>query len=239
MPERKPLVSRLFLVKLGLFSLVLAGVAAAANVAVGWYGRSAATGGHSASTDTFDVGIGQDRLKLTANTIRFESQRKNGKADRIDLYLTWPQMAGYSEENRLLFEDLAETGKIIFVQISQSTMSRDMSGRFDAIYSHLVTGAPQEIKFGLKLHRFKPDAGYGNEVLLTAKRQDGDESADDYVVRCLMPTPERPSTNGDCQRDVRLGRDLTVLYRFPVALLSQWNALDQAVTQYLKQRIAG
>lgn len=233
MPERTLLISSSFLFKLAIWGVVLAGFASLANVAVGWYGQSAKSVGHTASSEIFDISIGQDRLALAANTIRFETQRKSGKAERIDMYLTWPQLRGYSEDNKEIFDNVAASGAIIFLQISQSTMSKDMSGRFDAIYLHLVEDAPQDIKFGLKLYRFKPDAGYGDEVLLTAKR----EGADDYVVRCLMPTQSRPSTNGDCQRDVRLGHDLTVLYRFPVGVLGEWNHLDEAITTYLKQRL--
>lgn len=235
MSERQSLVSRRFLVKVAMFGVVLVGAAVLANGLVGWYGRSAKAVGHTASTEIFDISIGQDRMTLAANTIRFETQRKSGTAERVDLYLTWPQLSGYSEETKSVFDDLTNTTKVVFLQISQSTMSKDMSGRFSAIYSHLVDGAPQSIKFGLKLYRFKPASGYGNEVLLTGKR----EGVDDYVVRCLMPEPSRPSTGGDCQRDVRLGRDLTVLYRFPVGLLSDWKALDEGITQYLKQRIDG
>ncbi len=233
MPEKQKLVSGLFLVKSVVFLAVLAGAATVANLAVGWYGQSAKAVGHTTSTDNFDISIGQDRLKLAANTIRFDTQRKSGKTERVDMYLTWPQLAGYAQENQDLFDAKADSNRVIFLQLSQSTMSRDMSGRFEAIYSHLVQGEPQDIKFGLKLYRFKPDAGYGDEVLLTAKR----DGLPDYVVRCLMPTPQRPSTSGDCQRDVRLGQDLTVLYRFPVSLLNQWQALDDGIVNYLQQRI--
>jgi hypothetical protein len=233
MAEKQKLVSGLLLVKSVIFLAVLAGAATVANLAVGWYGQSAKAVGHTTSSDNFDIAIGQDRLKLAANTIRFETQRKQGKTERVDMYLTWPQLAGYSEENHELFDGQTNSGKVIFLQLSQSTMSRDMSGRFEAIYSHLVLGEPQDIKYGLKLYRFKPDAGYGDEVLLTAKR----DGLPDYVVRCLMPTPQRPSTSGDCQRDVRLGQDLTVLYRFPVGLLNQWQALDDGLVNYLQQRI--
>jgi hypothetical protein len=41
-----------------------------------------------------------------------------------------------------------------------------------------------------------------------------------------------------CERDIQVGNDLTLLYRFPRELLGKWQALDAAVTakarHYLK-----
>ena len=73
--------------------------------------------------------IGQDHIRLPANTIRFEEQRRPGRTERVDLYLTWPEMNGYSNDERIRFNDATRPESLIFLNLSQSTMSRDMSGR--------------------------------------------------------------------------------------------------------------
>ena len=112
-------------------------------------------------------------------------------------------------------------------------MSRDMSGRLEPLYSGLFEGEPQQAAFGLTLHRLRADSGYGSETILTAKRP----GKVDYVVRCLLPEPGESATNGDCQRDIRIGRDLTVLYRFSSALLKDWQHIDAAVRSFVEKRL--
>lgn len=48
---------------------------------------------------------------------------------------------------------------LIFLQISQSTMSRDMSGRVEPIYRHLFEGEAQPGPAGLTLHNMKQNSG--------------------------------------------------------------------------------
>jgi len=73
----------------------------------------------------------------------------------------------------------------------------------------------------------------GDEVLLTALRQGGP----DYVVRCLLPASPELATSGDCQRDIRVGRDLSVLYRFSSRHLAEWEHIDAAIAQFVETRL--
>ncbi len=197
------------------------------------YGALLALGGHTESTENFAITIGQDTALLPANAIRFARQRASGPAERVDLYLTWPEMAGYSASNRLQFDDISVAPSLLFLQLSQSTMSRDMSGRLEPIYSHLYSGAPQPGPHGLSLHRFRQDAGYTGEVLLTAPRRGNT----DYVVRCILPETAGKASSSDCQRDIHIGRDLTVLYRFSSTMLADWERIDAAVQSYIEARL--
>lgn len=231
--EHLPLISNRFVYTATALVAFLALLSVAINVGGRKLGAELALAGHSDSTQNFLVTIGQDRLHLAANTLRFEAQRRDGPAERADLYLLWPEMSGYRSELRARFDDVTQSGGLIFVQLSQSTMSRDMSGRVEPIYSHLFDGPAETGQYGLTLHRLKSDAGYGNEVLLTAPRPGGP----DFAVRCALPAAGAPASSGDCQRDIHVGRDLSVLYRFSSGLLSDWAAIDDAVRSYITARI--
>ena len=196
-------------------------------------GERIALAGHTESVEPVDLIVGQDQVRLEANTIRFEEQRQSGRVDRVDLYLTWPELEGYADRRRKRVNDVAHPESLVFLQLSQSTMSRDMSGRLAPIYRHLFEGAPQGWSHGLTLHRLKENSGYGDEVFLTGTMPDGSA----YAVRCLLPATEGQSTGADCQRDIHVGTDLSLLYRFSSRLLPQWQAMEGAVRAHVEHRL--
>lgn len=231
--EELPLITNGFMVKTAAVVLVLAALSGAISLAGQLFGDKMLLAGHTDSSEVFTIRIGQDDLRLNANTIRFDAQRRSSTAERVDLYFLWPEMTGYHKEYRRRFDDIALADTLIFVQLSQSIMSRDMSGRLEPIYSYLFEGAPEAGAHGLTLHRLRRESGYANEVMYTAPRL----GRPDYAVRCLLPQPESPPSSGDCQRDIQIGRDLTVLYRFSSALLADWDRIDMAVRSYFESRL--
>ena len=227
-----PLLSPRFLLISVFVIALLAAASLAINIYGTLYGAQLALAGHSDSLDTYEITIGRDQVHLTANTIRFEPQRRNGAAERVDLQLHWPSMEGYSRARRLAFDDVTQAQPLIFLQISQSTMSRDMSGRVEPIYRHLLTGPSETGPAGLELHHFKPGTGFEGEVLLTGTATD----VDVYAVRCLIPSDDKLASSSDCQRDIHVGEDLSVLYRFSSRLLVDWKQIDAAVRTYITER---
>lgn len=227
------LLSNRFLSRLTAAVAVFAALTVAVSMGGRALGEKIALAGHTESTETFDIVIGQDHLRLPANALRFEEQRRTGAAERADLYLMWPEMEGYSNARRIRFNDVTRAESLIFLQLSQSTMSRDMSGRLEPIYRPLFDGAPEAGPGGLLLNRMKDDAGYGGEVLLTAALADGSA----YAVRCMLPETETLSTGADCQRDIHVGSDLSVLYRFSSRLLPHWQAMETAVRAYVESNL--
>lgn len=231
--DHAPLINPRFVYAVTAIALTLAGITGAISLAGKWYGSALSLAGHTESTEINDLFIGQDHLKLSSNIIRFEEQRATGIVERVDLYATWPDMLGYSAETRHLFNDISRPDALIFMQISQSTMSRDMSGRVEPIYRHLFEGAATPGPAGLMEHRMRENSGYGDETLLTADRATGDP----YAVRCQLPDTPEKATSADCQRDIHTGKDLVVLYRFSSQLLPQWQAIDEAVIKFVNDRL--
>lgn len=233
-PDEAALFSARLLKRLTIGTAALAALTAAISLGGRTLGEHIALAGHTESREIHDVLIGQDRLRLPANAIRFEEQRDSGRADRIDLYLTWPEMEGYSNANRLRFNDVGRPESLVFIQLSQSTMSRDMSGRVDPIYSHLFQGDPETGPGGLTLRRLKQDSGYADEVMLLGALPGGAT----YAVRCVLPETGQPSTSADCQRDIHIGDDLSLLYRFSSRLLPQWQAMEHAIRNFAQAALA-
>jgi len=188
-----------------------------------WFGRSIAMGGHTDDTTVYEIVIGNDVLAVPANVIRFESARRDGIAERLDLYLHWPDMTGYAAATAADFNRSGEDGRIIFLRFEPRMMSRDMSGRYEPIYSNLIEPAGTPGPAGIKFHRFREKAGYLDEVLAIAER-----SGAPFVARCLTgPTAE--TSFAPCERDLQVGEFLSLTYRFPLGLLARWEALDAAV----------
>ncbi|WP_454849534.1 hypothetical protein [Rhizobium binxianense] len=230
---QEPLLSTGLLLRAMALIALLALLTIAIGIAGRWLGRHISLAGNTDSMADITLTIGRDTVRFPANTIRFPSQRHDGATERVDLYLTWPQMQGYGEENRRRFDDIGLSAGLIFLQVTQSTMSRDMSGRLEPIYSHLIEGSAEPFRYGLTLHRLRADAGYGGEVLLTAPRT----GAPDYVLRCILPSAPDKATSGDCQRDIKVGRDLSVLYRFSSNRLADWSHIDAVIRTFVETRL--
>lgn len=232
--SHEPLISNKLLFRITLVIGLLAALASALSVAGRWLGEDLVLGENTESRDVHHIIVGQDTLSLPANVIRFENQRKSGRAESVSIYLSWPALDGYSRNAASIFSDPGRSDRLIFAEFSQSVMSRDMSGRVEPIYSKLFAGEPENGPAGLTIHKLTRKSGFGDERLLTAEMADGST----YAVRCLIPARTEESTSADCLRDVHVGRDLTLLYRFSSSLLPQWREIDDAVRAYAAQHLA-
>ncbi|MBD9372479.1 hypothetical protein IB238_07585 [Rhizobium sp. ARZ01] len=228
------LFSARFLRRLTIVIAALASLVITISLGGRTLGEYIALAGHTESRERYEILIGQDHVRLPANAIRFEEQRRSGPADRVDVYLTWPEMEGYSNATRLRFNDVERPESLLFLQLSQSTMSRDMSGRIEPIFSHLFEGELEAGPAGLSLRRLRQSAGYENEALLLGTMPDGRA----YAVRCILPAPGQMSTSADCQRDIHIGDDLSLLYRFSNRLLPQWQAIEEAIWDFAQTAVA-
>jgi hypothetical protein len=189
-----------------------------------WFGRSIVMGGYTDDTTLREIVIGNDVIAVPANFIRFERARYDGIASRLDLYLRYPQMDGYSEAARDDFNHAGPGKNIVFLSFEARMMSRDMSGRFAPIYSALIVQPGRPGPGGITLYDFTERSGYLNEVLAVAERP----GKDPFVARCLSGASAADSL-APCERDVHVGDDLSLTYRFPREFLGDWQALDAAI----------
>jgi hypothetical protein len=231
----EPLNTHLLL-RAGLVLGLLAGLTLAICLSAPKIGAALALGGNTTETVPRDIVIGADHLRIPSNYLRFEDQRQSGAAERIDLYATWPDMLGYSGATSARFNDISRPDGLIFLQISQSTMSRDMTGRIEPIYRHLFEGDPRPGPAGLMAHTFAKSSGYGAETFYTASTATPD-AVPTYGVRCILPQQPALSTSADCQRDIHVGQDLVVIYRFSSQLLPQWRAIEAQVVRFVEEKL--
>jgi hypothetical protein len=222
-PEIRTVDSSLMFKVFCAFAL-LALLSAAISVGGKWFGRSMAMAGHTDDTTLLEIVIGNDVIAVPANAIRFERARRDGIASRLDLYLRWPDMSGYSTAARDDFNHAGGSRRIIFLSFEERMMSRDMSGRFAPIYSSMIVKPGVSAPGGVVLYEFNGKSGYLNEVLAVAERP-GDTP---FVARCLSG-PSADESLAPCERDVQVGENLSLAYRFPKELLAEWRALDAAV----------
>lgn len=212
-------------------TLVLLSVAI--NVGGKWLGRTIALAGHTDDRTVHEIVIGNNVLAVPANAIRFDKARHDGVASRLDIYLRWPDMEGYTATARDDFNNGGASRRILFVSFEQRMMSRDMSGRFAPIYSSLIKLPGTPGPGGLMLYEFTEKSGYMNEVLAVATRP----GMDPFVARCLSGQSAEESL-APCERDIHLGDDLSLSYRFPREFLGNWPELEAGINakaaQYLK-----
>lgn len=214
-----------FLKRALLAFVALALISLAISVGGKQLGRMIALGGHTEDTTLREIVIGDDSIFASANTIRFSEQRRDGVAGRVDLYLRWPQLDGYSAEARADFNHTGKGSRIIFLSFERRIMSRDMSGRLEPIYTSLLVRPGRQATAGVTVYDFDPASGYLDETLAVTLRQDG---AAPFVARCLAEQSSAQSL-APCERDIQVGKALSLTYRFPRELLADWEKLDRAI----------
>jgi hypothetical protein len=213
------LMMKVFYVFLAL-ALLSAGISAGGK----WFGKSIALAGHTNSTTLREIVIGNNVIVAPDNMIRFERERHNGTAARLDLYLRWPSLDGYTDEARADFNHASDTRRIIFFSFDDRIMSRDMSGRLAPIYSAMLVKPGKPGPSGVTIYGFSEQSGYLNEVLAVAENP----GAEPFVARCLSGASAAESL-APCERDIHVGDNLSLSYRFPQELLGQWRELDAAM----------
>lgn len=222
-----------FLRKLFLWFLALAALSLAISVGGKMFGRSVALGGHVESTTLRRIVIGDNVLSAPENAIRFPDARRDGVAQRLDLYLLWPQMTGYSSAHRDAFNNADGSDRVLFLTFEHQVMSRGMSERFELIYRSLIEDEPFAREGNVAVYRFKASSGYVNEVLAVAR----DGAGRRFVARCLDGELAVTSL-APCSRDLVVGDGLSLSYRFSRRLLARWQELDSAVAATAQRYLA-
>ena len=218
-----------FAIRIFYVCAALAMISVAVSIAGRLLGGSIAAVGHTEDTHVFELVIGNNVLAVPANYIRFEKHRMDGDVGRLDLYMRWPDLAGYSDEIRDDFNHRDGSRRIVFLSVEARQMSRDMSARLDPIYRRLIELPGMPISNGLRAYRFSESSGYMNEMLVV-----GDRAGElPFVARCLTGSVAAGSLAA-CERDVHFGDDLSLSYRFPADILGEWQTLDGAIVEKMQ-----
>lgn len=190
-----------------------------------WYGASLSDAGHTASERLREIVIRNNVLTVPENAIRFKSARMDGVTLRLDLYLSWPELEGYTSDRRDDFNHVDGSRNIIFLTFEEQVMSRDMSSRLEPVYRQIIEARSIAGPGNVRFHRFKKESGYTGEVLAIAEAND---AAQPFVARCLTGAAAKEAL-APCERDINLGNRLSLTYRFPASLLGEWQVLDRTI----------
>ena len=195
------------------------------------YGDVVSRGGHSNSTKNFEVVIANNVLRVQENTVRFPKQRRTGVHERMELYLHWPTMSGYSDDLSGAFNNSGTMEELIFLSIEPRSMSFDMSGRLEPIYSLYFSGLAVQDRSGLVRQPLSEAGGFIDEDLYYEA-----DSPYPYAVRCVREVSHIGLPM--CMRDIHIGKDLMITYRFNKRYLQDWMHIDQAVRTYSKRLLS-
>ncbi|MGB7286683.1 MAG: hypothetical protein WBC71_07120 [Salaquimonas sp.] len=222
--DKKPITSATFPALVIKLCVLMALAAAVIFSAASFYGSIIAQGGHSSSVEIHQVVIGDDVISVPENMIRFRSQRNQNNLSRLDLYAHWPSMQGYNPGNAGIF-DSPDTGMpILFVSLEPRDMTKDMSGRISSIYGNFFAGPPIDAGNGLVRRPFSSESAYFSEDLYYEAN-----SPYPFAARCVRQSKQ--ISDPFCIRDIHIGRDMMLTYRFHISLLPDWLAMDRAVRE--------
>lgn len=216
-----------FMMKIFYVFVALALLSICISYAGKTFGSAIALAGHTDDRTIQGVVIDGEMIAVPANMIRFASDRRSGEARRLDLYLSWPRLEGYSEDERALFNHAGEDHRIVFASFEPRSMPLDMSSRLTPIYRLLIEEPGEPAEAGLVAHRFIAASGYGDEMLIV----DPTRFAAPFAARCLTGA-EADTALAPCERDIDVGANLSLRYRFPRALLDDWKALDAGMRAF-------
>ncbi|KFB10051.1 hypothetical protein [Nitratireductor basaltis] len=200
--------------------------AVALVVAAKWAGGKLVDGGHSLSQETRSIIVSGTMVQVPDNMIRRSEARRDGVRDKLDLYMVWPELVGYTHDNRAAFNHMDDTHRLVMFSLEPRMISRDMSSRYDLVYRKLLSSQAVEGPAELLVYEFEAGSGFEDELLYVGLKG----GKDPFVARCLKVSVAS-DTFAPCERDVHLNEQLSLFYRFPRALLGEWRALDKGVVQ--------
>lgn len=232
-PSHKPLITPKFAWRVAFVVAILLLITLVIHLGGKYFSSSIVKAGHTDDLQRYSIVMGENTLNVSANAIRFDSQRRNGVADGIKLYLSWPEMAGYSEATKDKFNSIDANSSLIFIDIGYSNNQVDMSSRFEPIYRNFIQGAPNAGPNGLVFYKMSPQSSYSGEILymenITKERP--------YVIKCLQNSLGETANSAGCQRDINFGQGLRLTYRFSEARIAQWRSIEEQILLFAQQML--
>lgn len=185
---------------------------------------------HAAPTSRTDkVALSVNGLKfdVPANYIKFASARQGGPRKEVALFTTFPDFEGYSDSNASDFSDNAADSPVIFLLLREEQYKISEADRLQRVYmSYITNPAGKPGPFGLTQYVFRDDSGYHGEDLFV-----GQDDGKPVVLRCVRFSAQVPSPS--CLRDIRLGHDVALSYRFKRAQLGHWADIIHGVDKLI------
>ncbi|MBV6657028.1 MAG: hypothetical protein KI785_04590 [Devosiaceae bacterium] len=177
---------------------------------------------NTSRTGPYEIVVGGINFRVPAGYMRFAEQRRPGVLPAVDLAFAWPTLTPLGDAEALR---ATPRESIIFVGLSDAVQPLDSTDLLGSVYREVFVGPIETVDDGLVRRRLDPQAGYGHDSVVFDITQ-----GTGFAARCSAGGETIWAT---CYRDVVLTNGLTVTYRFSPELLSDWQALDDAILGFL------
>lgn len=167
-----------------------------------------------------EVVVGDTALSVPGNMIRFAQQR-GGRQERLELFMHWPSLTGFSLERAGLFQADAAESPVIYLDFRPAAGVMAPEDRFRMVYPRVLEPALHELPGGIVVRRFRAGFGYDGEELYIAR-----DARRPLVARCAAEAG--PADRPACMVDMRLD-GLDVTYRFRREQADDWREIDATV----------
>jgi len=166
--------------------------------------------------------VGRQGFHIPANYIPFASARKGGTLDELTLVALLPDLQGYATGEAQAFADNSAESRVVNFTIRNQAIlaERDRMARIYLPQVQNRDGTPGP--YELTQYAFRADSGYRDEEMFV-----GDTDKGPMVLRCTKPAPDAVAPS--CLRDMPLGPNLALSYRFKRAHLPDWREIDSSV----------
>ena len=210
---------------LGCISILIA-----ISVGLFWWLKSQIqSSGYTTDPTVRQFVIGNDVIELPLNMVRFKAQRDATVLEQAELLIYWPDGKGYTETNSKAAESDPNNTKPIFITLTKRVSDLDMDGRLEPIYMKLFDGPSTPGPAGLRLQKLIRGSGYDNEIIALFP---GENRV--WTSRCQT---KQDAIRTTCLRDVFVGNDLNLRYRFSTELLPQWQEVEELVLNTIQSKL--
>lgn len=206
--------------------LAVAGLMVVGNLALSWSRLFGDADGRITDPAPVFVYVGEQRLEIPGNMIRFANQRGAGPHQHVDLAVHVPSMEGYSLERHEDFFDGSPDAPILYLTIRKRETATDSAGRLANVYRHFFEDEPLDAPPGLVGHRLSDESGLeGEEVYFEPG------SANPFTVHCLPA--DASGYPAPCLSELHAGTSLSVQLRFRKGLLDEWITIREGAGRLL------
>ena len=186
-------------------------------------------GGFSSDTSPTIIAIGDTHLSVPQNIIRFHEQRENPALSKLDLFIQWPSIKGFTKEDAAVFQNINRASELIFITLEVGEPFNSSQQKLRELYRRFFTKAPWRGPAGLIGNELDSSSGYLSEDVLYTKHSD-----DLFLTRCLQEgKTDTDNLLPTCIYEFTLGDRVNVYVRFHRSHLSEWKVLDERVKRLL------
>ena len=186
-------------------------------------------GGFSSDTAPISIAIGDTRMSVPQNIIRFRDQRESSALSKLDSFIQWPSVKGFTKEDAATFQNINRASELIFITLEVGEPFNSSQQKLRELYRRFFSKSPWRGPAGLIGNELDSSSGYLSEDVLYAKHDD-----DLFLTRCLQE--DKSDTDNllpTCIYEFTLGDGVNVYVRFHRSHLSEWKILDERVKRLL------